>query len=114
MLCRNAWNACKGKGKLDAMMDYVILVDETFQGFTPDQQAPGGLEVPTTSTLAGAERQEPEQVRCPERIAAPGAVHNCRTGCYARQKPASAAAARLPLARPAHWPWASAIPRFGP
>jgi hypothetical protein len=60
---RSAWSKQKGKPRLQAMQEYVILVDETFEGFAPGQEQSGGLEAPTTSTLAGAQQQRPEEAR---------------------------------------------------
>lgn len=56
------------------MKEYVILVDETFDGFSPGQPQPGGLAVPVTSTLAGAQCKEAQQVCSINRPENPGFV----------------------------------------
>ena len=44
------------------MQEYVILVDETFEGFSPGQEQGPELEAPAISTLAGAAQLQGEQV----------------------------------------------------
>ena len=66
--CRAAWDAQRGVTTYNAMQRYVKLVDTLFEDFSPDDTEESKedntiVEAPVTSTLAGAQAQQPRQVR---------------------------------------------------